>query len=78
MISVNLFGDPDAHVKAQVLGGDTSPRFITFDVGPLGVILASAAQARALAVALTAAADQLDAANVAEPVAVAPEPEIPF
>ena len=77
MVSVNLFGEHDAHVKAQVIGGETAPAFITLDVGPLGIILPSAVKAREIALALIVAAGQLDAmpVPVAEPAPVA---EIPF
>ncbi len=81
MVSVNLFGESTAHVSAKVIGGSENgcPRFITVDIGFLGIILPSAAKAREIALALGMAADQLDAANaeapIAEPVPVA---EIPF
>ena len=62
MISVNLTGQDNAEVKAGVCGENRTDHapFLTFDIGPLGVILASADQARALAGALHRAADKLD------------------
>lgn len=67
MVDVNLFSEKDAHVSAQVLGGNEGDaakfRFIALRVGPLGVILAGSEQARAIAEALTVAAIQLEDAQ---------------
>lgn len=67
MVDVNLFSEKDAHVSAQVLGGNEGDaaqfRFIALRVGPLGVILAGAEQARAIAEALMVAAGNMEAAR---------------
>jgi hypothetical protein len=76
MVSVNLFGETTAHVKSRVLGGnDGTPRFIALDVGPLGVIFASPEQVRAVALVLTHAADEFDAAALSDLPVLEPVPE---
>lgn len=80
MVSVNLSGQDSIEVAASVLGeGRTDyPPFISFDLGPLAVILASAEQARKLAGALHRAADKLDGLPKWQPVVSEVSSDIPF
>jgi hypothetical protein len=83
MISVNLTGQNNLMVTATIYGDGTDSQvapFISFDIGPLNVIVASAEQARKLAGALHRAADKLDGLPTFTPPDAAPVADegIPF
>jgi len=59
MITVRLYVEPDDQISAKLLGDDKAP-VVTLYIGELGIIVPQSSQARAIASALTTAADALD------------------